>query len=271
MNYDEESIAQIEEKYAAIHLVYTELMIKLPELYIKLTNEQSREYLMQGVGSRLTILEKCVRNIFTIFPVERNDILVRDDLTDIDINLHAFYVNISGILDNLGWVFVCEKDLIGNPEDGKIDKQGVGLFHKKTQAHLGPKIKEYLQSASMRAWHAGFLKIFRDALAHRIPLYVPPAALTDEETGKYMLLQRQLMDFSSIETILQHDQIWEKLDQLGRACPLFAHSFREESRPVFLHAQIIADFMTIDEIVKIFCDSFPNETNKVIPTNHKST
>jgi hypothetical protein len=179
-------------------------------------------------------------------------------LTDININLHAFYINISGILDNLAWVFVCEKDLGGNPTDGKIDKKGVGLFHKNTQAHLGPKIKEYLQSDSTQAWHAGYLKNFRDALAHRIPLYVPPVALNDEETDEYKLLQRQLMDFSSIEIILQHDEIWEKLGLLGRACPFFAHSFREESRPIFLHAQVIADFMTIDEIVKMFCDSLHN-------------
>jgi hypothetical protein len=33
------------------------------------------------------------------------------DFSDLDINLHAFFVNISGILDNLGWVFVYENDL----------------------------------------------------------------------------------------------------------------------------------------------------------------
>jgi hypothetical protein len=65
-----------------------------------------------------------------------------------------------------------------------------------------------------------------------------------------------LWDYSSSETISQHDQIREKQSQLGRACLFFTHSFSEESKFVFLHAQVIADFMTIEEIINEFCDNF---------------
>jgi hypothetical protein len=37
MNYDEDSIVQINGKYADIHLVYTELMINLYKLSFELT------------------------------------------------------------------------------------------------------------------------------------------------------------------------------------------------------------------------------------------
>ena len=254
MFYNEEDIIKIKEKYADIHHIYEELMLKLLHLRSKLTKEKAREYLMQGVGRRLNVLTKCTHNIFRIFPVEKTDLLPRDDLTDLDINLHAFFVNISGIIDNLGWVFVYENDLFGSPKEGKIDKNGVGLLNKKTQAHLGPDLNEYLKSERMQTWYTEYSKNYRDALAHRIPLYVPPSLLNKEENDEYMLLEKELWDFTSLEAISLHDQIIKKQSQLGRPCPFFAHSCSEKGKPLFLHAQVIADFMTIEEIINKFCD-----------------
>jgi hypothetical protein len=256
MAYNAENTIRIKEEYAGIHHIHEQLIIKLLVLQPKLKSEKSREYLTQGVCRRLNIVARCIHNIFKIFPIEKKDVLSRDDLTDLCINLHAFFVNISGIIDNLGWVFVYENDLFGSPKEGKIDKNGVGLFNKKTQAHLGPDLNTYLKSDRMKTWHTEYSKNYRDALAHRIPLYVPPSALNKEEKDEYMLLEKKLWDYSSSETISQHDQIREKQSQLGRACLFFTHSFSEESKFVFLHAQVIADFMTIEEIINEFCDNF---------------
>lgn len=256
MSYDEENIKKIKEKHAELDHIYKQLMLKLSYMRSNLTSKKACEYLMQGVGRRLNILTKCLKNIFKIFPVEKTNLLPRDDLTDLDINLHAFFVNVSGILDNLGWVFVYENDLFGSPKEGKINKRGIGLFNKKTQTHLRPELNEYLNSERMQAWYAEYSKNYRDALAHRIPLYVPPSALTKEEQEEYMALEKKLWDFSSFKAILQHDEILEKQSQLGRACPLFGHSLNEGGKPLFLHAQVIADFLTIDEVIKKFCDFF---------------
>ena len=256
MAYDEENIKKIKEGYAEIDNIHRELMLKLSHLRLKLTNENACEYLMQGVCRRLNILTKCLHNIFKIYPVEKTDLIPRDDLTDLDINLHAFFVNISGMFDNLGWIFVFENDLSGSPKKGKINKHGVGLFNEKTQEHLRHELNEYLKSDRMQSWYSEYSKNYRDALAHRIPLYVPPSALNEDEQQKYIEFEKQLLDFSSSEAISQHDEIIEKQSQLGRACPLFAHSLSEGNKPLFLHAQVIADFMTIDEIVNKFCDYF---------------
>jgi len=256
MSYDKENVKKIKEKYNEIDHISKQLMQRLLSLRLKLTNEKAFEYLMQGVGRRLNILTKCLHNIFRIFPVEKTDLLPLEDLTDLDINLHAFIVNISGILENIGWVFVYENDLLGNPKEGKINKHGVGLFNKKTQIYLNSKLNKYLNSGRMQAWYTEYSKNYRDALAHRIPLYVPPSALNKEEQEQFMILERQLWDFSSSEAILQHDEILKKQSRLGRACPLFVHSLDEGSKPLFLHAQVIADFITIEEIINKFCDYF---------------
>lgn len=266
MVYDEENIKKIKEKYADIDQVYARLVLKLSHLHSILRSKKACEYLMQGVGRRLNILTRCLHNIFKIFPIEKNDLLTRDDLTDLDINLHAFLINISGILDNLAWVFVYENDLLGSPKKGKITKYGVGLFNEKTQIHLKPELNDYLKSEVMQTWYTEYSKNYRDALAHRIPLYVPPSTLNKEDEEKYMLMEKQLRDFNSSEAILQHDEIEEILDKqieildkqskLGQACPLFAHSFNEGGTPIFLHAQVVADFLTIEEIINKFCDYF---------------
>lgn len=220
MAYDEENTKLITEKYDEVDHMHNQLLLKLSSFRSKLANEKAAEYLMQGVGRRLKIITKSLHNIFRIFPIEKTDLLPRDDLTDLDINLHAFFVNISGILDNLAWVFVYENDLFGNPKEGKIDKHGVGLFNEKTQTHFKPDLNEYLKSNSIQSWHAEYVKNYRDALAHRIPLYVPPVALNDEEKEEYILLEKQLWDFSSLESILKNDEILEKQSNLGRVCAL---------------------------------------------------
>jgi hypothetical protein len=58
----------------------------------------------------------------------------------------------------------------------------------------------------MQTWYTEYSKNYRDALAHRIPLYVPPSALNKEEQEEYMLLEKQLWNFNSLGAILQHDE-----------------------------------------------------------------
>lgn len=49
-----------------------------------------KEFLIQGVARRLQVIRRCVENIYSIFPVKREELLCNDELSDVDINLHAF-------------------------------------------------------------------------------------------------------------------------------------------------------------------------------------
>lgn len=259
MGYTEEAISEIKEEFMFITSSYIDLMIKLHGLQQKLSNSKSREYLIHGVSRRLNILNKCIHNIFALFPVDRSDLLTSDELTDLVINLHAFFINISGVLDNLAWVFVYEKDLYGHPKNGKLSRLDVGLFADKTQTHLWPDLTNYLKSNSIKTWYDKYSKDYRDALAHRIPLYVPPSAIDENEAIQYKQLEDQInaLDIRSPDAITIHGQLIEKLRQLGRPCVLFSHSLHEGCKLVYFHAQVIADFKTIEEIVVKFCDEWP--------------
>ena len=122
MSYDERSLKEIAEKYQDTGRIHEQLMVRLGSLHSKLTNDKANEYLMQGAGRRLKILRRCLVNIFRIFPIGQAEHLAPDELADLEINLHAFVVNVSVLFDNLGWVFACEHDLLGKQKDGKLGK-----------------------------------------------------------------------------------------------------------------------------------------------------
>jgi hypothetical protein len=261
MPYDERSLKEITAKYQNTGRTRDRLMLRLMSLLAKLTNVKAKEYLMQGAGRRLNIVTRCIENIFRIFPIGQIEQLARHELTDLGINLHAFFVNISGLFDNLGWVFVFEHDLLGKRKDGKLERNDVGLFKRETQIRLPEALRTYLQSDHLRAWYSEYSKNYRDALAHRIPLYVPPSILSGADQEKYLELEAQLLtlDLTEYENRKIYDDILEQQKQLGQASPFFAHSVGEEGRPVFLHAQVIADYATIEEVVTKFCEYFePN-------------
>jgi hypothetical protein len=245
----DKDIEKINSDLSMLQERYLNLVSRILTLSGNLKEEKAQEYLSHGVARRLDVIERCVENIYSIFPLERKELLSRNELKDLDINLHAFFVNIFGLLDNLAWVLVHEKRL-------KIDKKNVGLYMNKTQECFEEKFRSYLNSDHMKKWHNEYLKNYRDALSHRIPLYVPPKALTSEQKDRAELIEKQInnsirsRDYNAINNLNDSD------DKIGSPCPFFIHSISEENRYVFFHAQVITDFKTIEEIVEKFCDAF---------------
>ncbi len=246
----DEDIKKINSEFSTLKERYLNRVSKMLLLSENLKEEKAKEYLLHGATRRLGIIERCAENIFSIFPLERKELLSRDELKDLDINLHAFFINIFGLLDNLAWVQIYEKRL-------RIDKKNVGLYMKKTQECLEETFRNYLNSGCMKKWHNEFLKNYRDALSHRIPLYVPPKTLTPEQKNHTDLIEKQLNDSVMLRDYMAIDNLHDKDDKIGRPCPFFIHSIsEEENRYIVFHAQVIADFKTVEEIVEKFCNAF---------------
>lgn len=258
MAYSQQVFAEIDDKYRQLSRAHAELLFELMLFHQRLENEKAKEYLMQGVGRRLKTLCRCINNIFTIFPCARSEHLSKEELADVGINLHAFFINIAGVFDNLGWVFVYENKLLGKPNEGKIRRNGVGLFCSETQDHLTQELRDYLNSHTISTWHANYSKNYRDSLAHRIPLYVPPSLLDDAEAQEFRDIEQQIqeLDFSKEADRDKYDGLYEAQQKLGRVSRFFAHSLNEGSRPVYFHAQVLADFATIEEVIHKFIKYF---------------
>ncbi len=260
MRYDEQAIKDITDKYSKLDGIHNQLKVRLLAVEVRLQGTRAKEYLLHGVARRLGILTRCVHNIFTIFPVERTQQLESDALTDVEINLHAFFVNISGLFDNLAWVVAFENSLLGTPERGKLGRFDIGIFSNKMQAHFPDKLRTYLNSEPIRNWYSEYSKNYRDALAHRIPMYIPPSVLNDEEKTRYFTIEDQIrkLDFDLPGSDSLYDQLREEQNMIGTPSLVFIHSY-EESRPAIIHQQVIIDYVTVEEALNVFCDSvWPN-------------
>lgn len=221
---------------------------------------RAREYMLHGVGRRLKLLGRCVRNVFHLFPPSRTIPLASDDLDEVQISLHAFVMNLYGLFENLAWAFVLRHDL----EKKLGDRRRIGMFLSTTQQYLPKPLKNYLTSETLLKWHKNYLKNYRDALAHRIPLYIPPATYGPEQAQEYETLNQSEWDYIYSHKWDELEQLRDRMNALGSACPMFVHSFGDEAggKPIYLHPQMICDGKTVVE----FCDLYFthwHESNKI--------
>ena len=116
-------------------------------------------------------------------PPDRVDLPTSEELSDVNINLQAFVFNVLGSVDNLACIWVYEKDL--TTEDGSpIPNKWVGLRreNKCVRDSFSPGFLEYLNG--LDEWFNN-LENLRHALAHRIPLYVPPYMIAEGKKAAY--------------------------------------------------------------------------------------
>jgi hypothetical protein len=199
-----------------------ELYERLKRIAARCSHAEMGEYIQYGVLRRLQVLRKCIISVFRIFPPDRAQVLSPDELSDVCINAHAFFMNVFGLLDNIAWTVVFREQRAQNQQAINIDRRKVGLYHRGTRVFLSHQFIQYLDSPHIKDWHDEHLKEFRDALAHRIPLYVPP--------------------------YFQNLQTGEKT--IGAA---FVGSINT-SKVMKLHPQLLADFNTVNEILHKFVE-----------------
>ncbi|WP_162901315.1 hypothetical protein [Breoghania sp. L-A4] len=111
--------------------------------------------------------------VFEKLPPELDTIPDRDTVVDATLMIQAFVLNAFGCLDNLAWIWVCEKPVL-NARGKELGPLEVGLGPKRrdVRASFSKEFVAYLEKR--QDWVDKHLKGFRDSLAHRIPLYIPP-------------------------------------------------------------------------------------------------
>lgn len=209
-----------------------------------------RDFMLHGASRRVAILKRSVENIYNLFPLDAVIPLPRNTVADAQINLHAFVINLYGVFDTWAWSFILRHDLEGTVRG----RMKIGVFKPETQALLPPPLRDYLALQQTKDWFQNYLKEYRDALAHRIPLYIPPSAFTPDDTRRSEALQQEKM-----QSIAAHS--WERLDAIyaeevaiGQPCYAFLHSFGDSpnDRPVALHPQLICDGKLVLEFGEMF-------------------
>lgn len=249
MGYTEEQIGKFEAEYTRVRQGLEELMFQTVLSAQEIDHTGVKEHLLYGVARRLNILKRCLENIFNEFPLAAKKPLRRDVVYDVQINLHAYVMNLYGIFDNWAWSFVYRHDLLGDVGG----KHGVGLFRESLTKHLPEPLRDFLASDKITDWHEKYLKSFRDALAHRIPLYIPPAEFTKEEGERYNEIENKKMELIKAMEWKKFDELYEEQENIGRPSFVFLHSFEgEPSKPVLFHPQLLCDGLAIVEFGSLY-------------------
>lgn len=249
MTYSEEQIIEIQQKYDEVCQGLQDLMLQTVVAGQELDGAGVKEHMLHGVARRLSVLKRSLENIFGTFPPTTSNPLDRDDLYDVQINLHAYVINLYGIFDNWAWAFVYRHDLL----EQVGGKHGVGLFKRTTTRFLTQPLREYLAGEEISSWHEDYLKSFRDALAHRIPLYIPPMEVTKEEGQRYNQLETEKIDLIKSMQWEKLDELYEEQSRIGRPSFMFIHSYKEgEQKPMVLHPQVLCDGLAVVEFGTLF-------------------
>ena len=248
MYFSDDQLEQLRRAYSEIDKKYQSLL----EMYAfrPFENEQADEFAKHGFMRRVKTLARCIHNVYRICPPDRDKKLSTDELSDLVINLQVFVFNIFGCLENLAWVWVKEKDIRSRTGEPLGNFQiGFGDKYSFVRESFSDDFRRYLDGLS--EWFSQ-MENFRHALAHRIPLYVPPYIVNNEEAIKEQELERSRHEALKRHEFDEYERLTNELEGIGKFVPWMKHSFSEKSRQVVFHPQIIADWNTVVEISEKF-------------------
>lgn len=244
MSFSAEVLKKLADEYQSLDHRCDKLFMNYVARECK--NARAREYSRHGFPRRLTIMVQCIKNVFELLPPESTDVPSRAIRMNAMINIQAFVFNVFGAIDNLAWIWIQDRELKkGDGTDIPDGWVGLGPKNKLIRESFSQEFQEYL--ASMNDWF-GYLADFRHSLAHRIPLYIPPAVVTQSNYDAYQEIEDRKVEALKRHDFAENDRLTIEQAKLTTFRPWIQHSLREGVKPIVFHAQMIADFMTIEEL-----------------------
>jgi hypothetical protein len=213
-------------------------------------SKEVREYLNYGVGRRLNVIQLSIQKIYELFPPSQEEALPKETIHEVQVYLQAFVINVSGIFDNWAWAFILRHNLL----DKIGGKFGVGMFLPRTQQCLPAILRDYITTEPRVSWHKKYMKDYRDALAHRIPLYGPPSTIPTKDIESYKQMEVLKQELYDARNWVGLERVSDEQDALGKAYPVFLKEFsnRREGQPIPFHPQLNADGALVIEFAKKF-------------------
>jgi hypothetical protein len=243
--YSSATIGLLNNEYVKINAQFALLMEKY--LSIKYKNTSAAEFSSHGFLRRVRTMRRCCDNIFTLYPPEASHLPSQEDLIDLGINLQSFVLNTYGCLDNLAWIWIREKQVKRKKQE-PYPKQ-VSINANWLVETLPEPVQNLFQESDYKAWFK-YIKETRDALVHRIPIYVPPRQMNQSEQQAYVKMVEQ----SNAALLNGHFEECERIlnegEKIGHFIPVMKHSFIEASPLVLFHAQILYDWSSINRIAE---------------------
>ncbi|MEH2612898.1 hypothetical protein [Bradyrhizobium sp. AZCC 1693] len=244
MYFSEDAIKKLATEYSAMPGKLNILMKKF--ILLETNNPRTREFASQGFARRVKIMILCITNVFSAIPPERSDVPARDELSNATINIQSFVFNLFGAIDNLAWIWMMEHGQ--KRDDGTPIRDthvGLGPGNSSVRGTLSQEFQAYLSDLDDWFRHIATL---RHALAHRVPLYIPPYVIEAKDEATYRDFEVKMSQAASKEDFAEYDRLSSEQLKLGRFRPWIQHSFEEKAKPIVFHAQMLSDFNVVDGI-----------------------
>lgn len=238
--YSKKNLADLRQKSASIKDRTDGLVLKFS--YFHFEDEKARHYATQGFARRIQVLHRCIENVFRIIPPNRIKAPSKERLYDAQINIQSFFANVYGSIDNLAWIWVFETGLADQIPRKHV---GLGKGNKTVRESLPAELCTLLEARD--GWLA-YVTEFRDALAHRIPVYIPPGTVGQKDVDSYNDISLKLNQALAERNVSEHERLWALREGLLKFRPIIAHSTVETKNPYYFHPQMIADFLTVEEL-----------------------
>ena len=246
--FTDEALAQLRAEVATV----PNKLAALQERYLLrgFQNERAKEFAQNGYVRRLNVLARCIENVFALIPPERTEPVERDVRRDAEIQIQASVFNVFGAADNLAWIWVSEKG-IRRANGSEIPHTRIGLrpANEEVRALLPQALRDYV--AGFDAWFDA-IDNYRHALAHRIPLYIPPFMVDPAEADRYQALEQAKNAALLAGNLPEHGRLRAEQATLEFFRPWMQHSFGEQAQPMVFHPQLLANFNTIEEMGRTF-------------------
>jgi hypothetical protein len=166
--FSPEKLTELDEQRAKLIHQYLDLVLRFQARSYR--SERGKEYALHGFGRRLEILRTAIDQVFSALPPDLEEIPDQPEILRATIAIQAFVLNVVGCLDNLAWVWVFEKGITA-ANGAELDPKMIGLWKRGVQDSMSVEFRKYLNDR--KSWFES-INGFRDSLAHRIPLYIPP-------------------------------------------------------------------------------------------------
>jgi len=242
--FTDRRLKEFDQHISAIDSKYHKLLLTLNGW--PFASISAQEYARHGFMRRMKTILRCVHNVFDIVPPDHEGIPTGEQLTDCTINLQSFLLNVYGAVDNLAWILVYELG-ISCPDGSDLPNRFVGLrkVNKLVRSSLSVDFQTYLETIDEWFDH---LENFRHALAHRIPIYIPPHIVPKSKEPAYQDLESQKLRALARFDMDEHDRLDAEQVKLVIFRPWMTHSFSEVAPTVIFHGQIIQDFQTLEAL-----------------------
>jgi hypothetical protein len=222
----------------------SDIYITLNQSCIGVKNTDLHPILQYGAARRYGGLRLGVNTIMRIAPPNRRDTLSLDEAQSVSSALMLIYVHLVGILDAFAIAFMRLKEISGDEKKADLLKKS---FRSKLKSD---RLDDIFQCND--DWLRRIKEKLRNRFVHRIPPYVPHAAMTASEIEEMYNLEVEKFKMLRAGDLSGSEEIEERQKKLGQFRPVLV--FSESDEQMLLHPTVLDDVFRLNVMVMDMLD-----------------